>query len=60
MLILNLNMNDIFDGIKVPLKQKLQVNFHISLRYNDRINVNHEEIQAENPSLCHHDSCKKK
>ena len=49
-------MNDIFDGSKEPLKQKVKVNFHISPGNNDRIKVNPEEIQAENPSLCHHDS----
>ena len=49
-------MNDISDGSKEPLKQKVKVNFHISPGNNDRINVNPEEIQAENPSLCHHDS----
>ena len=55
-LILNSNMNDVFHGSKEPRKQKLQVNFHISPGNNDRINANHEEIQAENPSSCHHDS----
>ena len=49
-------MNDIFDGSKEPLKRELQVNFHLSPGYNDRINVKDEEIQAENPSLCQHDS----
>ena len=46
-------MNDIFDGIKVPLKQKLQVIVHTSPGYNDRINVNPEKFKLK-ILLCAH------